>query len=83
MKWYLTNKQYRATAVTVAESEEDMTVYNFCEKMNVPYKLLLEKWAKRLDAEEMTIHRDGSVTLMCKDGYICERYIPTSTEIYK
>ena len=72
-----------ATAVTVAESEEDMTVYNFCEKMNVPYKLLLEKWAKRLDAEEMTIHRDGSVTLMCKDGYICERYIPTSTEICK
>ena len=67
----------------MAESEEDMTVYNFCEKMNVPYKLLLEKWAKRLDAEEMIIHRDGSVTLMCKDGYICERYIPTSTEIYK
>ena len=60
-----------------------MTVYNFCEKMNVPYKLLLEKWAKRLDAEEMTIHRDGSVTLMCKDGCICKRYTPTSKEIYK
>lgn len=68
---------------SVAESEEKMTVYNFCKKMNMQYKMLLKKYAKRLEAEEVTIHKDGSVTLMCKDGCICERYTPTSKEIYK
>ena len=32
--------------------------------------ILLNKWARRLEADEMTIHRDGSITLMCTDGYI-------------
>lgn len=60
-----------------------MTVYNFCKRFDVATKILLDKWARCLEADEMTIHKDGSITLMCKDGYICERYIPTTKELYK
>lgn len=60
-----------------------MKTYNFCKKMSVETKILLSKWAKRLEAEEMTIHKDGSVTLMCEEGCICERYTPTAKELYK
>ena len=58
-----------------------MTIYNFCKKMSVQEKIMIEKWAKRLEAEEMTIHKNGSITLMCKYGYICERYTPTYKEL--
>lgn len=60
-----------------------MIVYNFCKRMDVATKILLNKWARRLEADEMIIHRDGSITLMCTDGYICEHYIPTAKELYK
>ena len=60
-----------------------MTVYNFSKIIDVDTKILLDKWARRLGADEMTIHRDGSITLMCTDGYICERYRPTAKELYK
>lgn len=46
-------------------------------------KVRLEQYADRLEAEEMVIHSDGSVTLTCEDGYICERYFPTLQELYK
>lgn len=60
-----------------------MKTYNFCKKIDVSMKIALDKWAKRLDAEEMTIHKDGTVTLMCADGCICESYRPTFKELYK
>ena len=60
-----------------------MTVYNFCKRIDVSTKILLAKGARRLEADEMTIHRDGTVTLMCTDGYICEHYRPTVKELYK
>lgn len=58
-----------------------MTTYNFCRRMDVETKILLDKWARRLEADEMTIHKDGSVTLMCKYGCICEDYKPTRSEL--
>lgn len=60
-----------------------MTTYNFCRRMDVSTKIALDRWARRLDADEMTIHKDGSVTLMCTDGCICENYTPTRNELYK
>lgn len=60
-----------------------MTVYNFSKRIDVDTKILLERWARRLEADEMTIHRDGSITLICTDGYICEHYRPTAKELYK
>ena len=60
-----------------------MKTYNFCKRIDVETKVLLYKWAKRLEADEMTIHKDGSVTLMCKDGCICDNYKPTASELYK
>lgn len=60
-----------------------MKTYNFCRRMDVSTKIALDRWARRLDADEMTIHKDGSVTLMCTDGCICENYTPTRNELYK
>ena len=60
-----------------------MKTYNFCKRMDAPHKILLYKWARRLEADEMTIHKDGSVTLMCSDVCICERYYPSAKELYK
>ena len=60
-----------------------MVVYDFFARECVPYKVLLLRLAKRLDAEEMTIHSDGTITLMGKDGCICRRYKPSSEEINK
>lgn len=58
-----------------------MTTYNFCRKASKEYRIALDRWARRLEAEEMTIHSDGCVTLTCKDGYICNNYRPTSKEL--
>ena len=60
-----------------------MKIYDFSKNMEVSYKIALNKYAKRLEADEMTIHRDNSITLMCEDGCICEHYKPTSKELYK
>lgn len=59
-----------------------MKSYNFCKKMDVSTKIALEKYARRLEADEMTVHKNGSITLICADGYICENYFPTSKELY-
>lgn len=59
-----------------------MITTNFCKKMTVERKIALEKWAKRLEAREMTIHRDGSVSLYCEYGCICENYRPSVKELY-
>lgn len=48
---------------------------------NKEYLIQLNYYAKRLEAEEMTVHMDGSITLTCEDGYICERYHPTAKEL--
>lgn len=45
------------------------------------YKALLRYWAKKLGATEMVIHEDGSITLTCPDGYICNNYRPTVNEL--
>ena len=45
------------------------------------YLIQLNHYAKRLEAEDMTVHTDGSITLTCEDGYICERYHPTAKEL--
>lgn len=48
---------------------------------NKEYKIALHGWAKRLEATEMVIHKDGSVTLTCPDGCICNNYRPTAKEL--
>lgn len=45
------------------------------------YLIQLNYYAKKLEAEDMTVHPDGSITLTCEDGYICERYQPTAKEL--
>lgn len=60
-----------------------MVTYNFCRKMDIQTKISIDKWARRLDAEEMTVHKDGSVTLINSEGYICENYRPSAKELNK
>lgn len=60
-----------------------MTTYNFCRKMGAQTKIAINRWAKRLEADEVVIHKDGSVTLTCKYGCICNNYRPTAKELYK
>lgn len=55
---------------------------NFCNRLDLNHIIALNKWARRLGADEMTIHKDGSVTLMCADGCICENYRPLAKELY-
>lgn len=57
-----------------------MDVFGYCPKR---YKEQVRKWAKRLEADEVTIHCDRSVTLMCEDGCICYRYNPQPCELQK
>ena len=59
-----------------------MTSTNFCKKMDITTKKAIWNWAKRLEATELTIHKDGSVTLTCEDGYICYKYRPAGKELY-
>lgn len=58
-----------------------MTTYDFCKRLSREHKIALNRWARRLDADEMTIHADGTVTLMCEDGCICENYNPSAKEL--
>ena len=60
-----------------------MTTTNFCRKMDVETKINLDRWARRLEADEMVIHKDGTVSLTCKDGIICENYRPSAKELYR
>lgn len=47
------------------------------------YIIQVSRWAKRLMADDMTIHEDGTVTLECVDGYICYKERPTPQELAK
>lgn len=60
-----------------------MTTTNFCRMINKDNLIAINKWAKRLGADDVTIHRNGSITLECKNGYICREYKPTPKELYR
>lgn len=47
------------------------------------YIIQVSRWAKRLEADDMTIHEDETVTLECADGCICNHYKPTPQELAK
>lgn len=49
----------------------------------IEYLVQLDSWAKKLEADTMIVHRDGTVTLSCKDGGICTQYRPTAGELRK
>ncbi len=49
----------------------------------IEYLIQLESWAKKLEADTMIVHKDGTVTLSCKDGGICTQYQPTAEELRK
>lgn len=48
---------------------------------NKKYLEQIRKWANRLDATDVTVHHDSSVSLLCEDGYICCRYQPSAQEL--
>lgn len=58
-----------------------MKTFDFCKKMDIETKIAIKNWAKFLGTEELTIHRDGTVTMMCKDGCIGENDRPTRKEL--
>lgn len=57
-----------------------MKLYNLgnCSK---EYVKKVYYWAKRLEATEVIIHSDKTVTLTCPDGCICNAYKPTPAEL--
>ncbi len=57
-----------------------MKVANFFRGKKT-YIIELTRWAKTLGANEMIIHDNGSVTLLCEGGCICDRYSPTAKEL--
>lgn len=58
-----------------------MKTYDFSKNMSASHKIALNKYAKRMESDEMTIHKDNSITLVCEYGYICEHYYPTQKEL--
>ena len=60
-----------------------MTTTNLCLRMKRDIRIALDRWARRLDATEMTIHKDGSVDLFCGGDCICLNYTPSAKELYK
>lgn len=59
-----------------------MTTTNF-SKLPKDYLILINRWAKRLEATDVTLHRDNSVSLYCNDDCICEHYKPSMKELIK
>lgn len=59
-----------------------MTVTNFNHKINKNQIIAFRKYAERLEATDMTIHRDGTVTLFYHNDCICDRYLPSAKELY-
>lgn len=45
------------------------------------YCIQVHRWAKRLEATECIIHKNGAVSLYCDDGCICENYYPSQKEL--
>ena len=60
-----------------------MTTTSFCRKISVSDRIAFDKYARRLEADEMIIHENGSISLYCADGCICENYRPSAKELYK
>lgn len=60
-----------------------MQVTILCRKMERELMTAIYRWAKRLEADEMIIHKDGTISLYCEYGGICERYRPSAREIYR
>lgn len=58
-----------------------MELTNHCRRVHKDQRIKIYYWAKRLDAEECIIHTDGTVSLYCKDGCICEHYRPSEREL--
>ena len=54
---------------------------NVIGKHNRAYIISVQAWGRRLEANECTIWSDGTVTLMHKDGAICNHYRPTPQEL--
>ena len=52
-------------------------------KHNRVYIIAVQAWGRRLEADECTIWPDGTVTLECKYGNICDHYRPTPQELRK
>lgn len=59
-----------------------MKTYNMCKRMDKQTIIALNKYAKRLEADILIIHKDGSITLTCEDGIICDNYEPTAKDLY-
>lgn len=60
-----------------------MRTINLCRRrLDVARLMAIKSWAERLEADECIIHCDGSITLTCADGYICNGYKPTGKELY-
>lgn len=45
------------------------------------YLIQLSTYGRYLEAEYMIVYESGSITLCCKEGYICYRYSPTAKEL--
>lgn len=58
-----------------------MQITNHCRKIRRLEVIAIYKYAKRLEAEECIIHSDGTISLYCKDGCICEHYSPGAREL--
>ncbi len=62
-----------------------MKTYDFCKKMSASQKIAIDRYARRLgegeDRLELTIHKDGSIDIMCANGGICENYRPSAQEL--
>jgi len=60
-----------------------MEFTNFCKRLGSDEIKAIYGYAKRLEASECVIHKNGSISLYCPDGCICENYIPTRKELYR
>ena len=60
-----------------------MVVRNMVDEMDTSLLILLKEWAIRLGADEMIIHSDASITLLCSDGCICNHESPTIMELFQ
>lgn len=60
-----------------------MTITNFCKRMKKSEIIAYTYYAKRLDATEMIIHKNGTIDLYEDNNCICLDYQPTNTELYR
>lgn len=52
------------------------------EVVDYDVQVLLEIWARALNATDITVHKDYSITLEYYDKIICSHYNPTLKELY-